>query len=533
MPQNPEQVIALSAKAYWKKTEEERLRLAQRLWDWYYNDEDKITDYINFGYATTDETILSDKLTVYGGLAKIFPTSYAYMTVKIFNIVTRVIDKLAFVYKENPQRMLNGGKKTEVKGDQIVDVPNPDDDKYQIALTKSTIEKKQSIWNALGKLFNCVLVQPVWIKEKDDKKSYMDFLIHTPAWCTVVTSKSDWLKAEAFYYGIWLQLEEEKAEEQVTVYWSATEHYIIDANGNHRPVPNTNGTQQDTEMINPYGVLTAVPLRFRDGIDFWGEGQWDLINANQEVCEQVTNLAYVAKTQLHGQMVIKDPSNSLKGNIQTGVDHPIHLHGSVEEMAQASVEYINANADLAPVKELVDWWIKSMQSVKGLTPQQYGLDTKILSGDSKEMDATEIEEIRKSDMNTCRMFESDLFDAFRVVYNYHNQSNKISEEAEFSVKFIEPKVLENQTDKNARMKFDIENHLASYIDLIMEKNPGMSREDAQKKFKQIVSEMREIKDDLGLNDIFNKVTEDNANNLPNNPEQSSADSQNPVIEKEL
>ena len=40
MPLSPEQVIAQSAKSYWKETESVRLTLAQRLWDWYYNDEE-------------------------------------------------------------------------------------------------------------------------------------------------------------------------------------------------------------------------------------------------------------------------------------------------------------------------------------------------------------------------------------------------------------------------------------------------------------------------------------------------------------
>jgi len=510
---SPAQVVALSAQRYWIQTEDERVSLAQRLWNWYYNDEDKIIDYILYGYVSTDP---SETVQVgFGGLSKIFPKTYLNMSVKVLNIVPRVVDKLAFVYKNSPQRMLNGDKQSEVIDGEVKPIENKDDDRFQELLKKSTIEKKQGAWNALGKLFNTVLVQPVWIEdEKDKSKSYMDFLIHAPAWCAVETSKKDWLKAKSFRYNAWLKIADGQLEEQVTVYWSDTEHYVIDSGDNKK------GLENNPDKKNPYGILPAVILRFRDGIDFWGEGMWDLVNANQEICEQVTNLCYVAKTQAHGQMVILDPSGSIEGNILTGVDHPIHI-SNFENGQSPDVKYINANAALKPVQDLIDWQIKTAQMLKGLSPQQYSLDSSIASGASKMVDATEIEEIRKNDMNVITMFESDLFDVMRTVYNYHNQSNQISKDAKFSVKFPEPKINETQNDKNARMKFDLDNHLTSILRLIKEKNPGMSDDDAQKEFDRIIAEGRMIKDELGLNDLFNSENmnekeDDEDNNLSNN-----------------
>jgi hypothetical protein len=354
----------------------------------------------------------------------------------------------------------------------------------------------------------------------------MDFLIHTPDRCEVETSKKDWLKAVSYRYNIWLQLRPESQPECVTVYWSATEHYIIDSNNVKYSIPGTgNGNKENEDKINPYGILPAVVLRLKDGITFWGEGQWDLVNANQEICELVTVLAYTAKTQLHGQLVVKDPGGSIKGDLQTGVDWPVHLTGSIEEVSVSSAEYIQANAALVPVQDLIDWYIRAAQSDKGLTPQQFSTESKIASGVSKEIDNTEIEEIRKADMNVITMFEYDLFDVCRVVYNYHNPNNQISTDAVFSIKFQEPKISETQTDKNARMQFELDNHLVSYIDLIIEKNPGMLRDEATAKFKQIVSEMRELNDELGLTDLFNKMENDNSQNN-NNQEQPGAIPQN-------
>ena len=540
MPQSPQQVVALSANRYWQQIESLRVMLAQRLWDWYYNDEDRIQQYILYG-EVVDTSHNRDRETVsfatMGGLRKIFPKTYAEMTPKIFNIVQRVIDKLSFVYKEPPIRQLNGGAQTKTINGKVTSIPDKDDEIYQNILTRSTIQKKQTVWNSLGKLFNTVLVQPIWVKdENDDDRSYMDFLIHTPAWCVVETDERDWLKAKAFYYAIWLQLHPDSLPEQVIVYWNKNEYKLIDVNGADIPMTGTgNGTVANNDMVNPYKIIPAIPLRFKDGINYWGEGMWDLVNANQEICEQVTNLAYIAKTQAHGQLVILDPAKSVTGDIMTGVDHPIHIH-SFEQGQSPDVKYINAHADIAPVRDLVDWYIKTAQMVKGLSPQQYSLESKIASGVSKMVDSTEIEEIRKADQHICTMFESDLFDVMRIVYNYHNPSKQISMDAKFSISFPEPQVnRETQADKNARMQFDLDNHLVSYIDLLREKYPELSDDDLMDKFKQIVAEMREMNDESGTNELVKNIMnqsnqqpnlENNQpnnlqNNLPNQPQPSA------------
>jgi hypothetical protein len=523
----------LSAKRYWEETESQRIVLAQRLWDWYYNDEDKIENYILYGSASPVTLPSDGSGTCQGGLAKVFPKAYKYMSVKVFNIVARVVDKLAQVYKNQPQRMLNGGKKYEVAEDgTITSIANIPDDRYQEMLKKSTIETKQNVWNAMAKLFNTVLVQPRWMKdEKDDSKSYMDYLIHTPAWAVVDTSDKDWLKPEAFYYAVDVESDDGMTTERKIIYWSETEHYLLDTQGNK------NAPEGNEGKSNPYNRLPIAILRMKDCSDFWGEGLWDLVNANQEICEQVTNLAYVAKAQAHGQLVILDPTNSFQKDIQTGVDHPIRIH-SYEQGQNPDVKYINANAALVPIQNLIDWYIKTAQMVKGLSPQQYSLESSVASGTSKVVDASEIEEIRKNDQNIIVPFESDLFDVTRTVYNHHNPNNKIDEKAVFSINFQEQKVLENQNDKNAKMKFQLDNNLTSIVRLIKEDNPGMSDEEAEKEFKKIVAEKRMIKDELGLNDLFNQQEENNPNNQTpeemmsnNNQKQPSAETLNPKTVK--
>jgi hypothetical protein len=492
MPLTAQQAVAESSMRYWKQTESTRVIKAQHIYDWIYNNEDKIKEYIR----TNMKAMFS-------------PETIAKINIRVFNIVPKVTGKLAFAYKESPIRILDGGV-TEKQNEQgtIESIQSQDDLRYQEMLKKSTIEKKQNEWDELCTPFNCVLVQPIW--KEEDGKGYIDFLIHTPAWCVVETSKGDWLKPQAYYYAVWMQLKEGQPEEQVIIYWSKTEHKVLDRLENKVIIPD------NPEGKNPYGILPVAILRLKDGIDFWGEGWWDIVDGNEEICEQVSNLYYTAKFQSHGQLVGINIGQSAtgEGTPKTGPDKVILIgDGARSDEATPDLKFINANPIIAEVQGLIDWALSSIQKLKGLSPQQYQAEVSKISGIAKSIDNTEIEEIRKNKTNVMRMFETDLFEVIKVVYNYHNPSNKISDKAVFSIKFPEPKIMESQTDKNARREFGLGKNIMSRVDMILEDNPGMSREKAQEKFNQIVAENRKIKDEFGIEDLMNT---DVSNNQPNN-----------------
>ena len=483
--------VAKSAMRYWRELENIRVQKAQRIFFWLHNYEDEIKKYITDGMKVlfSQETI--DEINI-----------------RVMNIVPRVVDKLGFVYKESPVRCLDGGMRSVMVEGKSQDQQSIDDKRYQTMISRSTIEKKQNEWNKESKPFNCLLIQPVWKEdEKDPTKSYMDFLIHTPAWCVVVPDETDWLKPKAFYYPTWIQLVPGTIQEQSLIYWSATEHFLIDALENNKyPEGNPKGE-------NPYGIVPVAVLRLKDGIDFWGEGWWDLIDFNQEICEQVSNLFYVAKFQLHGQPVATNIGSALNEAGETTNTKPklgpgklIRIgDGQKNDETAAKLEFIQAHPELKAVQDLVDWALKTTQAIKGLSPQQYSLETTLASGKSKLVDSEEINEIRKNDMNLLRMFESDLFDVMRVVYNYHNPNNKISDKAVFSIKFQEPKIPESPQELSTRRTFNLTNYLQSPIDMIMEDNPTQTRQWAEQKFQDNVAAIRKMRDETGMNDAFDHL----------------------------
>lgn len=459
---------------YWKQIEHRRVTDAQKLWYWYYNDKDAIVQYVR------------------GALAKTFKKkTLNKMNIRVYNIVERIISKICLVYKKNPLRALDGGMKQGQNGESA---QSEDDKRYQNLLLASTISSKAKEWHKLGRLFNTVLVQPVWVESGNPPKAgatampsgrqgFIDFVIHTPAWTVVESEENDWLRPRALYFPVWKTIGDKF--QQVLVYWSATEHYYIDRLGNKIAIP---GNEQ---MMNPYGVLPAAVLRFKEGIDFWGEGMWDLVDGNEEVCVQATNMFYIALFQAHGQPV--GINLGLKGEPEIGPDKPILVDNAGGNDQQSSdFKFASANPIIREIRDLIDWAIKLMQSLKGLSPQQFSLEAKLASGVSKMIDSADLTEIREDEVPILENFEHDLFSVTRAVFNYHNPSKKISEKAAFSIRFPDQKPTKTIEEKVREREAGLAQGWLSLTDILMEDHPELSKQQAEERVKEIRAEGEKI-----------------------------------------
>lgn len=501
--ETPEQVVNASAMRYWKQIEAIRVKKAQKIYFWYYNYQDEIIQFI--------------KQAMLKGWRQ---TTINETRVRVLNVVPRVIDKMALLYKEQPERVLDGGKQIEVDAQKssapppapvppaagmpalppkqpsptIIqkEVQSEDDKVYQQLTLDSEIDMRQSEWEKLSKLFNTVLVQPVWREDPEDEESggHLDFIIHTPAWCCVETMDDDYSKPKSFWYPIWKSIEEGKPQEQVLVFWSETEHHIIDGNGTKaNPKGNEDGK-------NPYGTLPVAVLRRKLSNDFWGEGMWDLVDGNEEICIQVSNLFKVAAFQLHGQPF--GVNLNLGGEPVLGADKPIIVDSVEQGTVQPTFEFVTANTNLKPVMDLVDWALKSFQVAKGLGKQQVDIREVISSGVSKMVDNADVQEDRQDTIPVMQEFEEDLYRKVVAVYNYHTKGKKISLKAEFSIKFPEPIIAETQDERTKKRDAGLKNGTMSRIDILME-DYSLSREEAVAKLRQIIAENKEYNDEFGLN----------------------------------
>ncbi len=458
------QVVNMMAgveQKYWSAMEERRVARAQKLYHWYMNHR---------------EEIHSD---VKGALLKSFRHSTVdQMNIRVRNVVPRIINKIAHVYKQPAKRMLDGGAKLITENNVTKTVSPKADEVYQKVLEGSTINKKAKQWHRLGMLFNTVLVQPIVVKG-GTREPYLDFLIHTPAFTIVETDQHQWNIPTAFYYPI-EKIVDGKSQ-QVLVYWSDTEHYLIDKLGVKHAPPENAG------KVNPYNRLPVAVLRFQDDDDFWGEGKWPLVEGNEEVAVQYSNIAFTALFQTHGQAVAIN--TGLKGEPEVGPNRVIKIENAGQAgQQQSDFKFVSPNPAIQEVQGMIDWLVKSLHVDEGFSAQQFATSIANTSGIAKLLDNADLDELREDQRQALEDFEHDLFEVTRTVWNTEVPFRKISESAVFSIAFGEPKVYKTVDEKIKERDSAIKLNLASRVDFILEDNPELTQFEAERILQENIKE---------------------------------------------
>jgi hypothetical protein len=462
---------------FWKQQESIRVKQAQKLYDFYFNDRNQLILYVQAAFKTMgfkSETI-------------------AKMNVRMRNIVPKVIDKVCQVYKIPAQRFLDEGVKQIVDEatKEVVTEQTQADKDYQALLKRSTINTKAKEWHKQGKYFNCVLVQPIVVKSKKaSAESYLDFIIHTPAYTAVTTDALNPNVLKSFAYPIEMELDGKEQQEYLVV-WTETEHYLLDKKMNKVAPPNNSG------MVNPYKRLPVAVLRFKnDPNSFFGEGRWSLVDGVEEIAVQATNLYRVSIFQTHGQAVAINAN--LKGEVEVGEDKILQIENAGREGTQDSDFFFRQASPLvAEVKDLIDWTLRSLQTDEGLNPNSAQIETNIASGVAKIMDNADLNEIRADDRQVLEDFEYDLFEVTKLVAKQEQLAN-ITAEAKFAIRFSEPKVVKTVDEQIKEADSGIKNGVVSRVDLILEKFPEMTREQAEQKLQQNLIENKKWEDKFGL-----------------------------------
>ena len=76
------------------------------------------------------------------------------------------------------------------------------------------------------------------------------------------------------------------------------------------------------------------------------------------------------------------------------------------------------------------------------------------------------------------MGEKKTFEIERIIWNHHNSGKKISMDSKLMVDFVEPQFPKSPDEKAKEFMFLKENNIITDIDLMMSKNPDLTREQA-------------------------------------------------------
>ena len=390
----------------WDNKQEKKDAHFQRLYDYYSGDEASIRDYI----------ILSMK--------KSFKVStIAKMQLPYFNIVRKIIDRLAMAYKLPANRYIVVPGK--YKGLERRDNPQMKraNENYQTLLETSNINTQCKVWNRLAKLLDTIYVQPVW------REDHIEYDVFPPHLLRVQEDPDNFLLPKVVIYdriGPTGDLEH--------VVWSDEEHWVLDDNGKQVEGRNPwNG-------VNRYGVLPMLPLRLRETESHFGEGDTQLVDINEKICILLASTYFNAIMQSHGQAVAVNFDFKEGEELQTGPDKIVQVKNVTKDMVLPEFKYAQPEPAIEACLAQINWMAKTAATMRGLPASAISMDLRAESGEAKGMDHWELMELRADDIEWLRPFEKKLFDLSRIIWNYHAPSDKkIDREAQFGIDFPEPK----------------------------------------------------------------------------------------------
>ncbi|MET4698864.1 hypothetical protein ABIE65_001886 [Constrictibacter sp. MBR-5] len=370
------------------------------------------------------------------------------------NIVKKIVDKLANLYRLPPRRVFDG--MDQLAGEDIYRALNAD---VRLKVAQRRVKLLRSAllhvgWNGTHATLNVVTGNIADVLYEDPENPTRIVITHR------------------------------RAREEDTTYsdWTATTYHRRDYRGRIISVPG------NPDAVNPYGILPFVPLFAAAPDDeFWLPGGRDLIEAQEAINVATANLWRAIELQSHGQAWATklDPRDVLK----TGPNRAIILPDGGE------FGYAAPNTPIQQVLAGIEFLIRQTAITNGLSADVFDLDRKSESGAAKKVEQIDLAEARLDDIGLWRTYEARLWEVLKVVVNTHAPGT-VPADARMHVDFAEMKEHVSEIDRLTNYRNRLDMGVWSPVDVLMTENPdGFStREDAMRELLR----RREEADQLAL-----------------------------------
>lgn len=416
-------------------------------------------------------------------MEKIFdPDSIEEYLKDYYNITEKIIDQLAILYKEVPTRMLvdENGEDSEEATEYFNKI---------LPLNQNTIDITQ---HRLGKLWGTSITMVTWDKTTGRIK-YENALNHK---YSIFVNDDDYTKIEMVMYDKYIQ------DELYTIVWTDAENYKLDTHGNKSPI----GDNED--MLNPYGVIPFVPNFVKPDEDFWGAPAEDIVATNLTINVLLTFLINdgiflgTSGTTLAVNLGLLKKGTEDAGvrKVKTGKRYPISVENVGVDKQTPSLQHITTEPYIQQIKDTIDWKINKIAAIKGLNPGSIFDGVKDTSDYQKMMDVVTQNEVRRDDIEPCRIYEKKRFDIIRIINNAHADTEegrkfklkKIPENLEFKIDFAEVSIEKTPQDIRDDREFEFKYNMSTPKDWLQVDNPDLTDEQAE----EILSKNKELKGSL-------------------------------------
>ncbi len=380
------------------------------------------------------------------------------MQLQVINITEKIINQMSVVYLDPAKRMIMLNDKLD---EDLTEYYN-----NILPLDVNTADKQS---HRLAKLHNTVLPHITFEKGRFKYTTLPSYLYDIKQEDKNLTEVS----YEKMFGDEWFQ-----------VFWSDEEHYRRDSAGNKEDLPDGDGT-------NPFGVIPFPVKRLKNCVDFWGEGQNDLINVNEQTNVLLTKLVNsdvimgTEGTVLAVNLGLGKQGVEKQGEkrVRTGRRHPLSVDEVKVDDVIPTLQHITSDPHILETREMIDWYIRMVANFKGLNPNAVMSAIKDTSDFQKIMDAVDQMEIRKDDVEPCRTFEQERFDITRTMNNVlvgtEEGLKEIPGDAVLVVDFADIEIQKTPQDLRDDRDWRLEKNLITLIQILKEDNPDLTDEQAE------------------------------------------------------
>ena len=373
------------------------------------------------------------------------------------NAVKKIIRNLAMVYIQDARRRVEG-----TEADQAIFA--------EIETTASLpVMMKQA--NRLSKLLGTVLARPIW------RGGRMEMDILPPDILDVT-----WGDTPADLQEVVVTVNDPDGNASAVTYsrWTAEIYQKLDYRG-----------QVIESEPNPYGRLPFVPIWSQPPLDnFWLTGAADLIMAQDAINTILTCLLHTLRFQSFSLLYTKGANVSKNDDFMMGPGVVVNLP------QDGDIGFTAPNAPIADALTSVETLMKQAAITNGLSASSVSLDPTNESGVAKIVGNSELEELRADDLALFARYEDQLFDLFRTIWNVHNPGRKISESAVLWCDFYNPEPTQTPYEKSRTWNDLLDMGVISKVDIVMQMNPDLNREQAIKQLENTQAEIKRFGDAL-------------------------------------
>lgn len=275
------------------------------------------------------------------------------------------------------------------------------------------------------------------------------------------------------------------------IWWSKRYHFTTNDKGEILTEESPDGN------VNPINKLPFVNVAQDQDGEFWADGGDDLVEGSVLINLVITDMLSIAFQQGFGQPVVTG-GPEIPNQFASGPNNAIILRQKDKDDPVPSFTFAQANPPLKEHQMILEMYVALLLSTNNLAPTNVANSinaSQFPSGISLLIENSELQGSIEDKQTIMKDAEEDAFEIIRDWQNHYfdlgaltdefKEIGRISDDTEIDITWNQTKPVITETEKLNNYKLRLDLGINDKVDLIMMDNPGMSKDDAEKKLLEI------------------------------------------------